>query len=188
MKRCKKCGASKLLDEFYRAVGMADGYRSECKECHRDARKRWYQANREQSIASVKQWQQVNAEHMRTYRREYRKRRQAEDREAHLRRTFGITSADYEALLARQNGGCAICGRPPKKAALHVDHDHETGVIRGLLCVGCNNALGQFHDDFELLQRAADYVSVEVAPYVESMDLVDLARERVRGLTRRTPV
>jgi hypothetical protein len=59
---------------------------------------------------------------------------------------FGITQADYDDLLARQGGGCAICGKPPGKISLHVDHDHGTGEIRGLLCLGRNNALGQLHD------------------------------------------
>ncbi len=63
-----------------------------------------------------------------------------------------------------QGGGCAICGKRPGKVSLHVDHDHETGEVRGLLCVGCNNALGQFRDDLELLARASDYlVGAEVA-------------------------
>jgi hypothetical protein len=55
----------------------------------------------------------------------------------------GITLADYEAMLARQGGGCATCGRKPESGKnLHVDHDHQTGKIRGLLCIGCNLAIG----------------------------------------------
>jgi Recombination endonuclease VII len=54
---------------------------------------------------------------------------------------LGITDADYEALLAAQGGGCAICGNPPKTRRLHVDHDHKTGKVRGLLCHRCNRAL-----------------------------------------------
>ncbi len=158
MKRCKKCGEIKPLDEFYRATGMRDGHRSECKDCHRAKQQRWYAANREHAIAEVKRWQQENKEHLHDYRREYRQRRSVEERDAYLKRTFGITQADYDDLLARQGGGCAICGKQPGKISLHVDHDHETGVVRGLLCVGCNNALGQFHDEPRLLLRAAEYV------------------------------
>jgi hypothetical protein len=54
---------------------------------------------------------------------------------------LGITDADYAAMLARQYGGCAICGRPPKTRRLHVDHDHRTGAVRGLLCHRCNRNL-----------------------------------------------
>lgn len=187
MKRCKKCGEIKSLEEFYRATGMADGHRSECKDCHKSKQRAWYQANRDHPIAGVKRWQQENKDHLHAYRREYRKGRKAEDRDAHLRRTFGITQADYDELLARQGGGCGICGKPPGKISLHVDHDHETGEIRGLLCVGCNNALGQFHDDPDLLALAADYVSSETWPFVNALELVDLARVRAAGL-REVPV
>ena len=158
MKRCKKCGESKPYSEFHRATGMRDGHRSECKACHHAQQKRWYEANREASIASVKRWQQANKDHLHAYRREYRQRRKVEERNAYLLRNFGISNDDYDDLLSRQGGGCAICGRPPKKAALHVDHDHNTGIVRGLLCVGCNNALGQFKDSTDLLARASTYL------------------------------
>ena len=106
---------------------MRDGRRSECKACHKNRQRQWYQANRVHAIAEVKRWQQENKEQLHEYRRVYRQRRKAEDRDAHLRRTFGITQGDYLELLERQGGGCAICGRTPGKVALHVDHDHETG-------------------------------------------------------------
>lgn len=171
MKRCKKCGEVKPFEQFYKAKGMSDGYRSECKACHSAQQKRWYAANREASIASVKRWQQENKEHLHAYRKEYRQRRKLEDRNAYLRRKFKITQADYEAILAMQGGGCAICGKAPGKISLHVDHDHETGEVRGLLCVGCNNALGQFHDDQELLARAADYIAGADAAIAERVEL-----------------
>jgi hypothetical protein len=147
----------------------------------------WYQANREHAIAEVKRWQQENKEHLHAYRKEYRQRRQAEERDAYLRRTFGITQADYDDLLARQGGGCAICGKRPGKVSLHVDHHHATGEVRGLLCVGCNNALGQFRDDEDLLARAIQYVTADVRPFVDSLAIHDVIRERARGL-RTLPV
>jgi hypothetical protein len=182
VKCCKKCGESKPLSEYYRATGMKDGHRSECKDCHKAKQQIWYQANREHSIAQVKRWQQENKEHLHAYRREYRQRRKAEERDAYLRRTFGISQADYETLLAKQGGGCAICGKPPGNTALHVDHDHETGKVRGLLCVGCNNALGQFHDDPHLLHRAIDYVTADLLPRVDALELGGVIRDRARAL------
>jgi Recombination endonuclease VII len=166
---------------------MSDGHRSECKECARAFRRAWYQANRQKAIANVKQWQQENRVEYNAKQRVYRSKRRDIERDAHLRRTFGITSADYEDLLARQGGGCGICGRRPGKTTLHVDHDHETGEVRGLLCVGCNNALGQFHDDAALLERAADYVTCEIRPFVAALELADIARVRAGGL-REVPV
>lgn len=78
----------------------------------------------------------------------------------------GLTVDEYLAKIAEQNNLCAICGEPerrPDKAsrkikALAVDHDHETGQIRGLLCSACNTGLGLFQDDPELLAKAADYL------------------------------
>jgi len=184
MKRCKKCGELKPLDEFYRATGMRDGHRSECKTCHQAKQQRWYQANRERAIAEVKRWQQENKEHLQEYRREYRQRRKVEERDAYLKRTFGITQADYQDLLAHQGGGCAICGKQPGKISLHVDDDHETGEVRGLLCVGCNNSLGQMHDEPRLLLRAADYVMCELSPLADELELLGLARNWARALVQ----
>ena len=58
----------------------------------------------------------------------------------------GITEAQYEALLAAQGGGCAICGNTPKSRRLSVDHDHATGDVRGLLCHRCNRGLPTWVD------------------------------------------
>ena len=62
-------------------------------------------------------------------------------------------------MLAEQDGGCGICGDPPGKTALHVDHDHETGVVRGLLCFRCNSALGNLRDDPDIITLALVYVT-----------------------------
>ena len=57
------------------------------------------------------------------------------DRKSHLKRKYGLTLEEYDAMLEAQGGVCAICGEPrPEERTLHVDHDHETGAIRGLLC------------------------------------------------------
>lgn len=78
----------------------------------------------------------------------------------HLKRRYGITAEDADAMLAEQDGLCAICGVAP---AAHVDHDHVTGAVRQLLCFNCNGGLGQFKDDPELLHRAAYYVALHTA-------------------------
>jgi hypothetical protein len=57
---------------------------------------------------------------------------------------LGVTDADYDRMLNEQGGGCAICGNPPKSRRLHVDHDHKTGKVRGLLCFRCNRALPNY--------------------------------------------
>jgi hypothetical protein len=72
-----------------------------------------------------------------------------------LRGRYGITAEDADAMLGAQGGLCAICRAAP---AAHVDHDHETGAVRALLCFNCNGGLGQFKDDPRVLRAAADYV------------------------------
>ena len=57
---------------------------------------------------------------------------------------LGVTDDEYEGMLAEQGGVCAICGSPPKSRRLHVDHDHRTGAVRGLLCFRCNRALAGY--------------------------------------------
>jgi hypothetical protein len=79
----------------------------------------------------------------------------ASDRGKHLRRTYGMTVADLDAMLLAQHGVCAICQTAP---AAHVDHDHESGTVRGLLCFRCNAALGQLGDDPRVVRRAARYL------------------------------
>jgi len=70
-----------------------------------------------------------------------------------------MTVEQYDEMLAEQGGGCAICGRAPTPGiSLHVDHDHETGAIRRLLCFLCNNLLGDAGDDPALLEKAAAYL------------------------------
>jgi len=63
----------------------------------------------------------------------------------------------YDELFERQEGGCALCGRPPKNRKLDIDHDHRRMVLRGLLCVRCNKALLSWMDK-EWLLKAAEYV------------------------------
>lgn len=72
--------------------------------------------------------------------------------------TYNITEDDYNEMLDEQNGKCAICGSKTK-ARLHIDHDHETGEIRGLVCTNCNTGLGMFKDNIEFLSQAIHYLS-----------------------------
>lgn len=74
-----------------------------------------------------------------------------------LVRRYGITLADYVAMLRAQGGGCAICGQKPTRRNLAVDHDHATGKVRGLLCAPCNTGLGTLESDFPA--KAADYLA-----------------------------
>ena len=73
---------------------------------------------------------------------------------------YGITQEDFDRMLAEQEAVCALCGGPPTRGhkRLCVDHSHETGRVRGLLCHSCNLGIGKLNDDPTLLRKAADYV------------------------------
>lgn len=78
-----------------------------------------------------------------------------------IEREFGLTQDQWETLLHQQDGVCVICDCPSAEShqgMLHVDHDHDTGRIRGLLCHNCNQSLGRWNHDPALLRRAADYL------------------------------
>ena len=92
---------------------------------------------------------------MRRVRRHAGKKK-VSDRKSHLKRKYGLTLEAFDELLAAQGGGCAICGKPD---ADNVDHDHETGRVRGILCFNCNIAIGQFDDDEDRAARGGrDYL------------------------------
>jgi hypothetical protein len=84
-----------------------------------------------------------------------RKRLYGGSRHYHLLARYGIGADEVSELIAGQGGVCAICGRPDPE---HVDHDHATGVIRGILCFNCNGGLGQFGDDPLRLRAAIEYL------------------------------
>ena len=96
-------------------------------------------------------------------------------------RRYGIGADDFDRMVVEQGGVCAICGRPDPE---HVDHSHETGVVRGILCFNCNGGLGQFRDDVESLRSAVEYLTARD----ESVDeLRELASARA-GELRSSPV
>lgn len=83
----------------------------------------------------------------------------ANKRRGHLKATYGITEKDVDALLFEQSGRCGICGSVFSKENMpRVDHNHETLVIRGLLCDPCNWGLGHFRDSYDNLIRASTYL------------------------------
>ena len=136
---CTVCGKTKPADEFYMQSTDPESPRfgrrhGRCKEC---------------ALAEGKAWRDADPDRLRERQVGYR-----------LRFSFGMTVDQYEALLAGQSGGCAICGKRPEpgQRRLAVDHCHTTGALRGILCWECNSGLGQFGDDADLIDRAAAYL------------------------------
>jgi hypothetical protein len=183
VKRCKVCGETKPLDDFYRAAGMRDGHRNDCKRCNLAAKAARTAANPEPSRERSRRWKIENRERYRESQRRAKQTPAARRRERnrHLRSKYGITIEQYEAMLEAQGGVCAICEREPNpNISLHVDHDHETGTIRGLTCFRCNQAMGSFGEDPVLLRAAADYLD-------RHDPSLDAQREVVRARLRALP-
>lgn len=130
-KYCSDCQQEHPVSEFGKNSAAYDGLTAYCK-VHHEERGR---LNRAKNYGSG-----------RAYRLKYR---------------HGITIEQYEQMLEAQDHKCAICLRYPKnnlKNPWHVDHDHATGKVRGILCHSCNTALGNFNDDPEILEKALEYL------------------------------
>lgn len=143
--------------------------------------RRWRAANPEKHREQVAAWEAANPDKVRGYRRKassnyneaHRAERRAQwrewarkDRASHpdkhrrkaLARLYGITQEEYVHMLAVQGGHCAACTRTPEQerhGVLHVDHDHTTGVVRGLLCHRCNTAFGLIAENLDGLTAYA---------------------------------
>lgn len=92
------------------------------------------------------------------YTRQWRADNEDRVRNHRYLKKYGITLREYERLLKKQKGKCAICGALPGRRRLEVDHCHETDAVRGLLCEMCNRGIGTFEDNPALLLAAANYL------------------------------
>lgn len=127
-KICRICKQMKPIEEIRKHPQYKDGYSNYCKDCYRKRDRRHAKKNRRKS-------------------------------------RFGITDKEYKKMLEEQNYVCAICGFEETTVDgfsnirdLAIDHDHESGKVRGLLCLKCNTALGAFHDNIENLEKAIQYL------------------------------
>ncbi len=141
------------------------------RRAKKNARNTKWRKNRPETVRRYKgtpEYRARNREWSRLRRARFtpeEKRRVAEtERNRRLVNNFGITAQQYDAMLAEQNGVCAICRKTdgwvghPSRGRLHVDHDHVTGRVRGLLCSCCNVTLGSLSDDPERIERMLEYV------------------------------
>ena len=137
-KTCAGCGEEKPTTDFYRLARAKDGLQYSCKVCQKGRLKATYDSD-----------PKSRGDYMRTYR-------------------YGITPEEYDKLNEAQGGVCAICEKPCTTGnSLAVDHDHTCcpgkrscgKCTRGLLCLNCNQALGKFNDDPDLLLKAVAYLS-----------------------------
>lgn len=159
-------------------------YNAEYRETHKeeiDKRELEYrQKNREKLAEVARRYNASHREERRQYARDHRPAARISDKKKlekikkdpvlrkmkqdwykryRLARRYGMTLQEYDAMLESQNGKCAICNCPPSEGRdLCVDHNHETGKVRGLLCDLCNKGIGQFGDSAERIESAMLYI------------------------------
>jgi len=152
MRECRKCGlqAYTTLDliNFVNDSCSLHGKRQLCYNCQKEITKLYVEKNRE-TINKKKKKKSLEPKE---------KLKKAEYK---LKTRYGITLSDYDRMLDKQDGCCAICmtTNPKSHGRFIVDHNHDTGEVRGLLCTSCNGALGKFSDSILVLKSAIKYLS-----------------------------
>lgn len=138
------------MREYYKSNPEKFKRTPEQREARNAARRAKYAADAEMRMnarAQAKAWQKANPEKRKNQR---------------LMSAHGIELSDFQDMLAHQNGACAICGHSDQSKPHFfpvVDHCHDRGRIRGLLCMNCNQGLGKFQDSPDILMRAAAYIA-----------------------------
>ncbi|MFJ1607538.1 endonuclease VII domain-containing protein [Streptomyces sp. NPDC088253] len=176
VKRCTGCERALPTASFAADRNRRDGLQVRCRECVAEYSAAHYRRRREAVGKSVRQRVDVppGHKHCRTCgeikpHSEWHRNATASDglstrckacraiqgREGHLKRHYGMTEAERDGMVASQMGLCVICLKAP---AVHVDHCHETGRVRGVLCFNCNSAIGKLGDDPDAVRRAAAYL------------------------------
>jgi len=170
MKTCTKCGVEKEDGEFYRRSN--GNLRKDCKKCCEARSREWAEHNPEKVAEAKRRWREDHIEQDRACKRVYlannrgrrlaTQRRYRQDNPDSCRLStrawkYGLTREQLDALIAGANGVCDLCGQP-SKWQLHIDHDHSTGRVRGVLCRDCNIGLGNFRDSIDTLELAIVYL------------------------------
>ena len=145
MKKCRKCQIEKSLEDFYRTKDNQTGRKAVCKTCEKIANYSWREKNRERLRKYNQEYVRLNPE---------RRKRTLQD--AWKRRVYNLEPEDY-TLLDLNSGTCWICGGIGPKG-LYVDHDHQTNIIRGLLCMQCNMAIGLLQENEGRFLAAVEYL------------------------------
>jgi len=154
-KVCSTCLIDKPVAEFGKQSVRADGLDIKCKQCHREKNQMRYAdpEKRKRIQESGARWRERNPDN---------------DANKTLKRKYGITLEEYDRLFTAQGGVCALCKKPESvrrrkrdegRERLAVDHCHDTGRVRGLLCFKCNTAIGALGDTEESAQRVVEYLA-----------------------------
>lgn len=148
-KPCKKCGNTERYISGNKPCVFCAKENSRRRFLSGETKK-WVQKNS----------QKVNSENNKRYHALTSEEKKKRNRAQHVA-TYGLTLESYDAMLVKQNGVCACCGyaeKSPKKTYLSIDHNHDTGEVRALLCDRCNRGIGALGDNLDLLRKAVLYL------------------------------
>lgn len=150
LQKCSICNEVLKLDSFYRYSKSTTGRKGQCIECYTRVGSEYRRDPRVRKLISERRSKFNRENPEEAYRRQ---------RKYAFKKKYGITLDDYDAMLGQQEGRCAICFTLPMPGSpLYVDHCHDTGQVRGLLCQGCNSGIGQLGDDQNRLRSAIRYL------------------------------
>ena len=170
MRKCSKCKVVKNLETaFHKNKNGKDGRQHYCKECmneiamERNGGRKFSKLNHTDTHRQCRSCLSlISKEDMRKQGKYFRSNcnpcENERIREHQLENKYGISLKEYNTLLDAQDGVCAICFGVEKNKKLSVDHNHDTGEVRGLLCHKCNSGIGLLGDKVDALQRAIDYL------------------------------
>lgn len=158
-KKCRKCGLSKPIYEFYRDPRVADGAWGRCKTCV-------IEDNSQRRSANLELYREKGRKaYHAAVAANPRKFRQVKFRH-YLKWSYGITLEERDEMMKAQGGRCRICARPFEPGRAYVDHCHDFKVVRGLLCPGCNTLVGFIEKNRAILHKALDYILESDQPEV----------------------
>jgi len=137
-----------------------------CKSCYDGWLKKNNPEYKQRQESTTTKWARLNPEKTKVYQARRKAKDKAdplykEKQRNKLLKRYGLNNESYAALLAKQDNSCALCFRQPEKTRFHVDHDHETGKVRGILCHQCNWYLGTVDEDPQILERIKIYIRRE---------------------------
>lgn len=164
-KICPVCNTEKNIQDF-------EKNKRRCKKCRNLQANRWYKENNERMKEQARERykkdpkkylernkKSLNKEKKSEYMKEWHKANKDKVKDYYYKKLYGISISDFDSIYEKQNGGCAICREKKNKKDLCVDHNHESGEVRGLLCGKCNFGLGQFQDNISILKKAILYLT-----------------------------
>lgn len=137
-KVCSACNESRPIEHFGLCTGYKDGRRGQCTTCRAAANRKYQRAPSQP-----------------------RKAKPEQTRRSKLRLRYGLTESAFAEMLAAQGGGCAICGSHQaggRYGVFHVDHCHDSGRVRGILCHLCNTTLGSLGDSLDAVNKFVRYL------------------------------